>query len=376
MNQILIKIFTPQELNHSSYIQTGLFELEKESFLKTKINLSFSQRLGTIRINDKEITETQQSHPKTSFYQLVDIKSGKKINFATDLYDASYSFSKYALDYCDFVFKRNYKEEDIKKLSKNYQDKIYPLGLSFKVKPDNGKNKYVFYLGVFVINVIQSIKLDSLFFNRLKRTIKKQIQHCKNAYNSNDLESYEKFNFVSPENSVLFQTRCFPSEEQNDVFKIHQQRYRIILALRKRFGDLFKGGFIPSNLAKAKYPNALTNLPTDPDSYLELVKKSKVVIYTRGLIYSPAWKMAEYLSQGKVIVAEKLTAELPVPLENGKEVLFFEDEKELILLIEKVLNDSQLSEVLSHNAKKYFDSYVHPKENMRRIITFMLNQNK
>lgn len=375
MSAILVNIFTPQELNHSSYVQTGLFELEKESFLKTKVKLSLTKRLGTIKTEGQTITETNQPHPKTSFYELIHLDSGKKITFATDLYDASFSFSKYALDHCDYLFKRNYKTEDISKLPKKYQDKIYPFGLSFKVKPDHKKSKYIFYAGCFLVNLLQNTKLDSFFFKRFKKTITNQIQHCKNAYKSNDLSVYENTNLISSQDSIVFQTRCFPSEEQQDVQEIHQQRNRIIMRLRERFGTQFKGGFIPSAWAQSKYPEALTNLPTDPESYLALIKNSKVVIYTRGLIYSPAWKMAEYLSQGKVIIAEKLTAELPVPLENGKEVLFFQEESELIPLIEKVLEDSQLSQTLSQKAKKYFDTYVHPKENMRRIITFMLDQN-
>ena len=66
MDKITVKIFTPQELNHSSYIQTGLFELEHEGFLKTRVNLSIAKRLGTVRIIDSKINETNQPHPKTS----------------------------------------------------------------------------------------------------------------------------------------------------------------------------------------------------------------------------------------------------------------------------------------------------------------------
>ena len=107
----IVKIYTPQELNHSSYIQTGLFELEQESFLNTQVVLSFSKRLGTIKVINNSISETKQPHPKTSFYELVDTDTGNKISFATDLYDASNSFSKYALEKCHYVFKRNYEKK-------------------------------------------------------------------------------------------------------------------------------------------------------------------------------------------------------------------------------------------------------------------------
>ncbi|MNT60114.1 hypothetical protein D3C72_1976720 [compost metagenome] len=84
--------------------------------------------------------------------------------------------------------------------------------------------------------------------------------------------------------------------------------------------------------------------------------------------------MAEYLSQGKVIVAEKLSTELPVSLAHRKEVLFFEDEQEMISLVEEALHDDLLCEKLSDNSKNYFDMHVHPKANVKRIINFMLSQ--
>ncbi|WP_348810494.1 hypothetical protein [Flavobacterium maritimum] len=373
MSPILVKIFTPQELNHSSYIQTGLFELEGESSLKTNVVLSFAKRLGTIRVTDSSIEETNQPHPKTSFYQLIDTKSGRTINFATDLYDASYSFSKYALEHCDYVFKRNFETHYVSKLPKEFQQKIYPLGLTFKVNSSFKKNGYKFCTAIFITNVLISIKWDNYFFSRLNRIIKNQIQHWKQVKYINNLTVFEN-QTNSSENSILFQTRCFSNENAIDVQQIHQQRYHLIKVLKEKFKKKFKGGFVPSEIANEKYQEALTNLPTDSLSYLNLVRKAKIVVYTRGLVNSPAWKMAEYLSQAKIIVAEQLSTELPFPLTHRKEVLFFEDEQEMISLIEEALQDDLLCEKLSYNSKNYFDNHVNPKANVKRIINFMLSQ--
>ncbi|MNF63236.1 hypothetical protein D3C84_449320 [compost metagenome] len=373
MSPIIVKIYTPQELNHSSYIQTGLFELEKEAFLKTKVVLSFSKRLGTIKVATKNIEESNQPHPKTSFYQLIDTASGRKVNFATDLYDAANSFSKYALENCDYIFKRNFETQYVSKLPIEFQQKIYPLGVTFKVNTSFKKNSYKFYVGFFITNVLINIKWDSLFFSRLNITIKSHIQHWKQAKYINNLTVFEN-QATSTEKSILFQTRCFSNEDSIDVQQIHQQRYRLIKVLKEKFKEKFKGGIIPSEIAKRKYKEALTDLPTDSISYLNLVKKTKIVIYTRGLVYSPAWKMAEYLSQGKVIVAEKLSTELPFPLVHRDDVLFFEDEQEMISLVKEALQDDLLCEKLSSNSKNYFDMHVHPKANVKRIINFMLSQ--
>ncbi|MGH2665081.1 glycosyltransferase [Flavobacterium sp.] len=373
MSDYIVKIYTPQELNHSSYIQTGLFELERDSFIKTKVVLSLAKRLGTIRVTDSGIKQTNQPHPKTSFYQLIDTKSGRKINFAADLYDSSDSFSAYALEHCDYIFKRNFEAKNVEKLPKEARHKIHPLGLVFGTHSKHQEGILKFFLGLLLTNLSIDSKADRNFLKRIRISYQKQISHWKFTRTTRLIDHFEK---VTPftENSVFFQTRCFSSEEQEDVKQIHQQRFRIIVLLKEKFKEKFKGGIMPSALANEKYKEALTNLPTDPVSYLNMVKSAKVVIYSRGLLYSPAWKMPEYLSQGKIIVAEKLTAELLVPLEHGKEVLFFEDENQLIPLIEEVLKNDDLCEKLSQNAKKYFDTYVHPKENVKRILNFMLSQ--
>jgi glycosyltransferase involved in cell wall biosynthesis len=134
------------------------------------------------------------------------------------------------------------------------------------------------------------------------------------------------------------------------------------------------GGFVPSKVANDKYKDALTNVPTTPEEYLDAMKKAKIVIYTRGLANSPAWKMAEYLSQGKVIIAEPLTSELPVPLIEGKELLYFKNDIELIEKIKLVLTDNELAKQLSANARAYFEAHVHPLQNTKRILELMLNK--
>uniref|UniRef100_UPI003A90F568 hypothetical protein n=1 Tax=Bizionia paragorgiae TaxID=283786 RepID=UPI003A90F568 len=95
MHNYTVIIHTPQELNHSSYIQTGLFELEKMGLVHVKVQLYLKKNKGTLTV-DKHgyITKTSRPHPKTSFYTLIDSSSNTKISFATDLYDFAEHFSE------------------------------------------------------------------------------------------------------------------------------------------------------------------------------------------------------------------------------------------------------------------------------------------
>jgi len=366
-------IYTPQELNHSSYIQTGLFELEHLGYIKVKVKLNLNKNLGrTIVLNKGKLKHSKQPHPKTSFYRLINNTTKKHMLFAVDLYDFANHFSNVALEKCDYIFKRNYERGIVNCLPDNYKNKIHKLGLSFGVHSSFKHNNFKFLVGLFISNLNVNFKLDSLFFKRLLRTYKAQLNHWNFIKTTRKIERFE--NFEKPEiNSIFFQTRCFNHEEQKDVKGIHQQRYRIIKLLKQTYPKLFLGGFIPSKIATNNYKDALSNVPSEPELYLNALKKANIVIYTRGLVNSPAWKMAEYLSQGKVIIAEPLTAELPVPLLHEKEVLFFHSDKELVNNINRVLGDSILAETLSKNARIYFESLVHPVKNIKRILDMMIN---
>ncbi len=374
MPKYTVIIHTPQELNHSSYIQTGLFELEKMGLVNVEVQLYLKMNKGTLTVDRHgTITKSSRPHPKTSFYTLIDSSSNKKINFATDLYDFAEHFSQAALSNCNFYFKRNFESNYVKSIQGNSKAKIYKLGVTFGNHSEYKHDTYKFFLGLFLSNLKLNLKRDRYFFKRIFKTYKVQKKHWKFINTSRNISRFENFEKAS-ENSIMFQTRCFLHEKDEDVKQIHRQRYHIIKLLMQHFPDTFMGGFVPSRVANNNYRDALTNVPTAPEEYLDALKKSKIVVYTRGLANSPAWKMAEYLSQAKVIIAEPLTAELPVPLTEGKELLYFQNDMELIEKIKIVLKDKALAARLSKNARAYFETHVHPVQNTKRILEFMLNK--
>lgn len=367
-------IHTPQELNNASYIQTGLFELEKKGVLTVQVATHFKHHKGTSTVHtDGTIVHSKKAHPKTSLYTLLDHSNNTTIRFAADLYDHAPHFSSRALQECDFYFKRNYESRFVKAIEAKAHAKVHKLGITFGSLSENRRRLGKFKTGLFVTNLTLNLKWDRALVKRLLKTYRFQKSHWNFTNTARTISRFEHFENAAT-NTIIFQTRCFLHEEDNDLQEIHQQRYRIIKLLRKNFPDIFKGGFIPSPLAKQKYADALTNVPSEPEAYLDAMKKAKIVIYTRGLANSPAWKMAEYLSQGKVIMAEPLTAQLPVPLTNGKELLYFENDTQLIENIRRVLTDEALAASLSKNARAYFEAHVHPVANVKRILELMLQK--
>ncbi|MEO2059125.1 MAG: glycosyltransferase [Mesonia sp.] len=362
-------IYTPQELNHSSYIQTGLFELEAQGLITVDIQLHFQSKLGRYAIEEEKLIDNMKPHPKTSFYELIDTTTGKKISFATDLYDFADQFSKVALDHCDYVFKRSYEARYVEKLPKILQQKIYPLGLCFGVRSPHQKTWRLFLLGILGSNFGIQTKLDRLLLRRWKTTWHQQWRHWKFIRGARLLSRFQSFT-KAQKDLILFQTRCF-EEKNQDIREIHQQRYHLIKLLQQEFPNQFRGGFIPDHFFLEKFKDAVSNVPSAPEEYLDVLKSAKIVIYTRGLANSPAWKMPEYLSQGKIIIAEPLTTELPVALENEVHLLYFHNDAEFITQINRVLTDEALGNRLSANARAYFETHVSPEKNVNRILQLM-----
>jgi hypothetical protein len=374
MSTYTVIIHTPQELNHSSYIQTGLFELEQMGVITVKVKLYTIKNNGVLTLaNNATSLNKNRSHAKTSYYTLIDTSTNKKIKFATDLYDHAEHFSNVALNTCDFYFKRNFESSFVDKLQENSKAKIINLGLTFGTHSEYKHDTFKFFIGLILTNLRLNIKNDRNVLRRIAKSYKKQIRHWKFINTSRRISRFEKLE-KSNSDKILFQTRCFLHENDEDVKQIHQQRYHLIKLLRENFSDSFLGGFVSSKIANEKYSDALTNVPTAPEEYLDVMKSARIVIYTRGLANSPAWKMAEYLSQGKVIIAEPLTTELPAPLTEGRELLYFHDDTELIEKIKLVLADEALADHLSKNARTYFETHVHPVQNTKRILELMLNK--
>src|SRR5690606_17267366 len=116
---------------------------------------------------------------KTSFYKLIDHLSKKDYFFATDLYDVPYYFSRYALENCDFVFKRNYVSRHIDNLDSKFQEKIYPMGLTLGIHSSHRKFWTTFKVAHLVANLKLGLKVDRFFFKRIYKVILSGSRHRK-----------------------------------------------------------------------------------------------------------------------------------------------------------------------------------------------------
>src|SRR5690606_38303007 len=126
---------------------------------------------------NRNISYSKPTHPKTSFYTLIDTLTGNKISFATDLYDHAEHFSATALNTCDFYFKRSFESDYVQSIEQESKAEILPLGLTFGTHSEYKHTTAKFFLGLFFINLRINLKWDRHILNRLKKTYMAQRRH-------------------------------------------------------------------------------------------------------------------------------------------------------------------------------------------------------
>ncbi len=157
-------------------------------------------------------------------------------------------------------------------------------------------------------------------------------------------------------------------QNRPDAEKIKQSnelRIETVLALKKEFGKRFVGGIIPSHLIDTTYPEArslITQQNTSQSAYFKLVTSCLVNVFTTGMEGSIGWRLPELMSASRCIVSEPLCYDLPEPLVDGSNCLFFGSVSECVEACAKILDDDKLSQRLRIGAYEYFMRNVKASE--------------
>ncbi|TSJ70301.1 glycosyltransferase [Marinobacter vulgaris] len=264
----------------------------------------------------------------------------------------------------DFYFKRSFQKDFIAELPLKYRERVLPFGLNYQALLCNGNR------------VLERVLLE--FISRpFNPFYKKNRFHAENIFDLLKYEYFKKRNNYVPfpnieaepdraaEPSILFQCRLWPekyiaSENKQDFKNVNKERVDLISALKKEFGNKFIGGLQPTKEAVELYPDLITSLPSRRKSYIEVMKKSLVVINSPGLLNSMGWKFAEYIAAGKCIVSSKISAELPGDFSSGHHYLEYESIHECIDACSRLLNQPEFASIMSKKNIEYYDRYLRP----------------
>jgi len=274
----------------------------------------------------------------------------KKIRFLSciDTSDGNGLFDHHILDICEFYFKCNYNQESIKKIGNiEHQKRIFKGGA---------------YHPLRLYNPTYSIlAIPVAFYDILKLRYKKTdfVRRIKNHF----LVCLERQNL-----SYFYKLRSV-TEYKYDVFfncggygEKAKMRDKVITLLKSNRRINFYGGFIKDPYLRNLYPENI-NKNFGYTEYLKNLASSKITIKTSGHLDCLAWKLSEQLALGKLIISEKLVNQLPVDLEDKKNIVFMKtDLSDLEDLVTYYLENEREKRKIEKNARIYFDEYMHPRK--------------
>ncbi len=334
-----------QDVYHASSVCVGLESLAARGLIDLAYRKATSSEADIV------------ADPLTVGLIVRDPRSDAERLVGIDLHDQSDVYGPKILDRCDLYLKRSFYRPHLDSLPAEWASKIAPFGLNFASRT----------------------KLSSL--RMLWRTGMGKLLQGKSGVHS--LRKYlilpKPDAFVQAPNAVLeptvvFQTRVWEPHETapGECDELNEQRVAVIRALREAFGDRFRGGLVPTPLARQRYPHEVSILPTRRPDYIAMSKRNLIGVYTHGLHHSTAFKFPEYMAASQCIVAESPRNGLPSPALAGTHYLPFDDPDECVAACQRLFFDHELATQMRRANHRYYQTEVEPAAHMRKVIERVL----
>lgn len=227
------------------------------------------------------------------------------LRIAIDLHDSSKQFSDRSWRDCDVYAKRSFFVDDV---PIQYRDRVVAFGLNYACRTSAGAAAL---FDLFVRHPATIRRMRPWIYARLPRAVQFECDPRQD---------------VVP--MILFQTRVWEEHDlgpEDNADLVNGGRVALVLALRRAFGRRYRGGLIPTPLAKRSYPEAITKEPSASAKYLQNMRSALVTISTRGLHNSTPFKVLEYIAASKCIVAEPMQNAPAIPFVEGLNYLTFKD---------------------------------------------------
>jgi len=359
-----VKVFPLSRSLYASQIYSGLFDLAAAG----EIELEFTWH-PQIRIHERDWGSLNNN--RIVYLEVWPDVDGSPCKVCYDMLDGPEIISLDGIEQCDVYFKRSYSskyldlQSDVwQKKHPEWRNKIFPYGLNF---PCDSR---------FEFDVIKRL----LIFNYATGWFYREPYKALRLLISTLIKGSRKLSSVTEvppevksEPCILLQTRLFDPAHLSpkyieDNVNFNEFRVAILRALKKEFGKRFIGGLIPNDYTRKHYSDLITTEKTDQKSYLDLVGKCQIVVFTKGLRFSTGWRLPELLAMSRCIVSEPLEYELPDPLQEGKNYLLYNSPDECVEACIKLLNDEELIKKIRLNNYQYYNSFVKASSLIRNTL--------
>ncbi len=307
------------------------------------------QRSGRIRLQFRPPDSNSPGWTADPIAVLFRVESDRDSRLCVvDFRDSSQEFSSALLSDCHIYFKRSYYPPDLLPLGPEAA-KVRPLGLNYACRTRG------------LVAAIGTTLLPWLIRSPIAGT-RWLTQQTRRIQAIPPSKRFERRPNAPTEKTVLFQTRVWEEGETGvePPEAINEPRVALIRMLREAFGPRFRGGLVPTPLARSRYPDALARQCWKKTKYVEMAGQQAIAVYTRGLHHSTAWKMPEYLAASQCIVAEPPRNLSPVPLVDGVNYLGFSQPNECVAACQALLNDASRIEAMREANHRYYRNEVAP----------------
>ena len=349
--EVVCYVNAAQNLYHGSLIYTGLCELEKSGVAKVRFQSPRPEKSFCVDKSHIICAEVKCTTRRTTLL------------VAMDLSDHSDAISMVTLQHCDVYLKRSYYSPDLMNIPNELRHKIIPFGLNFSCRSAASAWSV---LGKLVPQY--SIEILCAVWRGF-RSVDGYGRMLRQYLTTPDIGGFERDPDEIGENVVLFQTRVWqPGEDSDNIEEINQERVALVRALKRAFGKRFKGGLVPTDFAKERYPAEVSSHEPRHAKYIAWSRSPLIGINSRGLHHSIAFKLGEYFASSKCIVTCALRNELPVPLVDGQTILIYKTPEECVQHCADLLNDPQRMIALRREAWSYYLREIKPSAHVRNCL--------
>jgi hypothetical protein len=364
-----VDVEAPQELNHSSYALAGLYDLEHAGLIRrVRVVSSLDLHRGEIHVGlDGQFRRTTLRANKTTFITLR--RSGRRVRLAVDFRDAASIFPEDGLQNADVLFKRSFDDHAVEIVAARYGINIEPAGVCVPARSPYGRDEMRLKANLLATSMLNGTRIDRSVISRWLTAWESAHRHISLARTVPLTSQLKPAPADIQRTSIFFQTRTFNRTDDVDANEIHEDRAALIRGLRGEFGPQFVGGFIPDDLSAKRYSDCLSTVAADKPSYYSAMNQAAIVIYTRGLARSAAWKLAEYMAHGKCIVGEEVTGRFAAPLRDNDTLIMFRSVDECIRKCHELLANPQRRIALEVSARRYYEMWVDPAAGMHRLLS-------
>lgn len=358
MADFKVTVYLDSNGTHLHQIYTGLFLLSQNKEIDLVLRPGIS------------ITKDR---PNRQFLALLVERAGLKAKCIFDLQDSPVIGLPGALSWCDIYFKRSLECETFSELSECHVKKIHPFGFNYQVV----SSSKAYFLQRFFLEFI------SRPYNPLVEKNRFHLSNWKEYFEAvwnPDVSPLLTPQTLSPSriklsNNILFQCRLWDPAQmaernRDDAEKINNQRIELIRRLKAEFGDNFVGGLQHNNFTQRVAPDLLIDSKQMAKrlSYIDLVKNTKIVISSPGLLGSNGWKLGEYIALGKCIISERITTYLPGKFEAETHYASHTGVDSCIDRAVRLFRSQDEVETFILNTERYYHSELAPDILMRNHL--------